>query len=365
VTRGHASIPAPRMGVLKILVVNVQHESFGECPRGLAWEVPANTAERLRRLHLLARCQCHQLTVAADASIPSPDEAPTPIGAWGEHPFERLLFVLRLNDRRLASVTARTAIPGRLTMYANHPLFRADAAVSPLEFGASRPTLVTTPSVLRYTIGSRNRPVHVRLLDAAERQVHSVRAEESIGEVALDLRAVSPGDYLIEEADAARSPLAQTRIHIAADALPADAIGLVSIVPTAQFLATPALFNICLAAVPAPLNFLVLASGLNGAESDRIRIVGRGSGDGPATQFDRRTFVPSDQDAADGPDERLARSLCDKTTTAILFSSKSSLVWRDQAQAFALTVDDRELVSALPLPAVDRPFAPSIIRIKL
>lgn len=348
---------------LPIFTLRASHESFADKVLGLTWEILPSTANRLRRLRLIARAEGPRLTVSAEATRSTPNATASPIGAWAGLSAERLLFVLRMGDRRLAAVTAPNALAGRLPVYANHAILADDAAPDATALGPARATLVTAPSTLRYAIGTEIRPVDVRLVDARRRQVLVEHAARSTKEVALDLRGVAPGDYVIEESEPVDSPLAQTRLHLSADSLPHDAIGLASIVPVAGLLTSPASFDVNLTARRAPLRFLILTSESLGASPERIRIVERVVHGGSPTSVRHRSLAPSES-ADDETDACLARSLSRDGTTAILFSTEAALPWCERGRTFSLTVDGKELVAALPLPPIDRPGAPSVIRLK-
>lgn len=314
----------------------------GPCP-DFAFPLPADTAARLEGGRLLARVRDGVLHLFCETGADG-----QPLAALPEAP---LLFGLRPLDPGFAHCTAPVPLaPGLLPLYAN--------ATLPGVLDAPR-GVVLAAGIQGHLPQAAGRPVGLRLLDAAGRELARLTVSGSGAAGAFDLRALPPGPYTVEETPP-DGPASSTGWWYAPGLDAAHPWGLLALKPDAGFLQAPPAFTLPFAARQDILRYYVIAPAYGQAEFDQLGVNDAGFEEEarPEILFDR--VLPPDF----GADDLAPGLLAPGPARTVLFRSRAPVARRlGGPRKIQLRRNGEVLIEHLPQPGTQRAQGRHIIHL--
>jgi hypothetical protein len=329
--------------VRPLLSVGFRHPFYAGPFEDLEFVPPAATAERMRSGRVLAHAEPGRLRLVFEA-----DAAGAPVVSLAGR---TLRFGLRPGNPAFGNVTEPVvAERGRV------PLYRNRAAPGALDAPVG---VVLTSGVHTHAATSADRPLTVRLADAAGHVLQTETLAAGRSEASFDLRSLDDGDYTVDEffqnARVASEPLCVHR-----ELSGRGVWGLVAVRIADDLYDHPADFVIPFAVREEPVKYFVVCRNYRDADLDQLGILDEGFAEESRAQI---TFarVPPDGPDADGIGAAL---LGDPTRPVVLFRSAAAVKRRERGfRKLRLRRNGDTLVDNLPSAGADRARAYSIVHI--
>lgn len=314
----------------------------GPCP-DFAFSLPADTAARLGHGRLLARSRDGILRLYVETGANGQPLAPLPQAP--------LLFGLGPLDPGFTRTTVPVPVaPGQLPLYAN--------ATLPGVLDGPRGAVLAR-GIQHHLPQTPDRPVSLRLLDGAGRELAHQTVAEAGAAGSFDLRPLPAGAYTLEETPPA-GPVARTEWWRAPGLDAKQPWGLLALRLDPGFVLAPAAFTLSLAAPQDTLRYYVVAPAYGQAEFDQLGVRDAGFEEEGRAEilFDR--VVPADFGADDLPPALLAPG----PARTVLFRSRTPVARRlGGPRKIQLRRNGEVLIEHLPQAGTERVLGRHVIHL--
>jgi hypothetical protein len=329
--------------VRPLLSIGVQHPFYAEPCADFEFVMPASTAELLRSGRLMAHVAAGRLNLRFEA-----DAAGGPICNLAG---QTLLFGLRLVNPFFDNVTKPVLSERGLI-----PLYRNGAAPGALDAPVG---VALTSGVHTHKVTSADRPLTVQLVDRTDHVLQTEMLVTGQSDVRFDLRALSDGDYTIEELSQ-NVKVASVPLSVHRELRGLGVWGLVAISIAEVFYGNRVDFTIPFAAREEPLKYFVVCRNYKDADLDQLSILDEGFTEESRPQIMFARIAADAPDAADiGPS-----LLGDPARPVVLFRSATALKRQERGfRKLRLRRNGQTLVENLPSPGADRARAYSIVHV--
>jgi hypothetical protein len=329
--------------VRPLLSVGFQHPFYAGPCGDLECVTPATTADLMRSGRVVGHTAAGRLRLAFEA-----DAAGAPVCTLAG---QTLLFGLRLVNPTFENVTEPVlAERGRVPLYRNG----ADAGALDAPVG-----IVLTSGIYTQMATAPDRPLTMRLVDAADRVLQTETLAAGRSEVSFDLRSLDDGDYAIDELFQGVE-VASKLLCVHRELSGLGPWGLVAIRIADDFYAQPVEFTIPFAVREEPVNYFVVCQNYKDADLDQLSILDEGFGE------ESRPQITFDRIAPDAPDAGGIGTalLGDSARPVVRFRSTMALKRRERGfRKLRLMRNGQTLVDNLPSAGADRARAYSIVHI--